>query len=197
MAGIEGKARFLNTLQDAHARGRAVAVYAEADDYQAYEVGMVEHADGSETVLLCLTPKGEPDGRRAIRTDDIVRVDCDNSYIRRLELLYQYRESIFEKDFRAHTLRTGADLHSQLLNAKDSNTIVHLVDASDYGPSGFVRHVGDDYVEIERIGNNGEPDGTSTILMGSICKVHLGRRQDQVLEFLYRYNYDLKRLLES
>ncbi len=196
MAGIEGKARFLNTLMEARERERAVAVYAEADDYQAYEVGLVEHVDDSETVLLCLTPRGEPDGRRVLRSDDIVRVDYDNAYIRRLELLYQYREAIFDKDFRPVSSR-GSDLVSQLTSAKETNTIVHLVDSGDYGPSGFVRQVGEDYVEIERIGANGEPDGHSTILLGSICKVHLGRRQDQVLEFLYRYNYDLKRLLES
>jgi hypothetical protein len=196
MAGIEGKARFLSTLRDAIEGGRAVAVYAEADDYQAYEVGFVEYADSSEIVLQCLTPKGEPDGRRALRTDDVVRVDADNAYIRKLELLYQYRDTVFDKDFRKGV--TGKlDLRGQLEHAKASNTIVHLVDSNDYGPSGFIREVGDDYVEIERIGTNGEPDGTSTMLVGSISKVHVGRRQDQVLEFLYRYNYELKRLLES
>ncbi|AIE86845.1 hypothetical protein [Fimbriimonas ginsengisoli] len=196
MAGIDGKTRFLNALREAQEQGRAVAVYAEADDYQAYEVGFVEYADSSEVILQCLTPKGEPDGRRALHTDDVLRVDADNAYIRKLELLYQYRDSVFDKDFR----KSGAgqtDLRGQLEHAKANNTMVHLVDSNDYGPSGFVREVGDDYVEIERIGNNGEPDGTSTILVSSIAKVHFGRRQDQVLEFLYRYNYELKRLLES
>jgi len=197
MAGIEGKARFVSTLQQAQHQERAVAIYSDADDYQSYEVGFVEYADMSEVVLLCLTPKGEPDGRRALRMDDIARVDSDNSYIKKLELLYQYRTSIFHNDFKPKPERQGGDLRSQLLAAKDSNSIVHLVDSNDYGPSGFVKHVGDDYIEIERIGSNGEPDGASTLLLGTICKVHIGRRQDQVLEFLYRYNHELKRLLES
>jgi hypothetical protein len=196
MAGIDGKARFLTTLRNAQEQGRAVAVYAEADDYQAYEVGFVEYADSSEVILQCLTPKGEPDGRRALRTDDVVRVDADNAYIRKLELLYQYRDTVFDKDFRKVS-GSRSDLRGQLEQAKENNTIVHLVDSNDYGPSGFVRDLGDDYVEIERIGTNGEPDGLSTMLVSSISKVHLGRRQDQVLEFLYRYNYELKRLLES
>jgi len=197
MAGIEGKARFVSTLQQAQQQERAVAIYSDADDYQSYEVGFVEYADMSEVVLLCLTPKGEPDGKRALRVDDIARVDSDNSYIKKLELLYQYRTSIFDNDFKRKSERQSGDLRSQLLAAKDSNSIVHLVDSNDYGPSGFVKHVGDDYIEIERIGSNGEPDGASTLLLGTICKVHIGRRQDQVLEFLYRYNHELKRLLES
>jgi hypothetical protein len=195
MAGTHGKAFFLKTLLAAQDSGQAVAVYSDSDDYQSYEVGFVEHADSGETILQCLTPKGEPDGRRALRTDDISRVDTESAYVRKLELLYQYRDSIFDKDFR--TGPEKRDMQSQLEHARNNNTIVHLVDDNDFGPSGFVREIGEDYVEVERIGANGEPDGRSVILMRSIAKVHIGRRQDQVLEFLYRYNYELKRLLES
>ncbi len=196
MAGIDGKTKFLQTLSEALGKSRAVAVYADADDFQSYEVGFVEHVDSEEIVLLCLTPKGEPDGRRAIRTDDVSRVDLDTAYTRKLELLYQYRDSIFDKDFRPAPAG-AASLRSQLEHAKQNHTLVHLVDSNDYGPSGFVHSVGDDFVEIERIGPNGEPDGIATILSAGICKVHFGRRQEQLLEFLYRYNFELKRLLGS
>lgn len=190
-------ARFLSTIRDAQDRELAVAIYTEGDDYQSFEVGFVEHADASETVLLCVTPKGEPDGRRVLRTQEIVRVDSDNAYVRKLTLLYQYRDMVFDKDFRPVPIKTGSDLISQLRHAFESNTIVNLVDTNDYGPSGFIRNLGEDYVELERISPNGEPDGLSTMLISSITKVHLGRRQDQVLAFLYRYNYELKRLLQD
>jgi hypothetical protein len=196
MAGTHGKAQFLKTLHTAIENGNAVAVYADSEDYQSYEVGFVEYADSSEIVLQCLTPKGEPDGRRVLRTDEVTRVDSENTYTRKLELLYQYRDSVFDNNF-----RTGpagkADLHAQLLHAHETRCIVHLVDENDFGPSGFLQEVGTDYVILERIGTNGEPDGKSMLLMDSISKVHIGRRQDQVLEFLYRYNYELKRLLEQ
>lgn len=196
MAGTHGKAKFLATLQEAIENNRAVAVYADADDYQTYEVGFVEHADASEVVLRCLTPKGEPDGRRAFRTDDIVRVDLDNAYIRKLELLYQYRDTVFDADFRSLPTAKG-DLRSQLEFARDEGVVVHLVDGNDYGPSGLVKAVGEDYVDIERLGPSGEPDGVATMLVSSISKIHMGRRQDQVLEFLHRYNHGLRKLLES
>jgi hypothetical protein len=197
MAGTHGKAQFLNTLHEAMENGVAVAVYADSEDYQSYEVGFVEFVDSSEIVLQCLTPKGEPDGRRALRTDDLTRVDTDNAYIRKLELLYQYRDSVFDKGFRAAPSSGKLDLRSQLLHAKEQRTIVHLVDDNDFGPSGFLYEVGEDYVILDRIGNQGEPDGRSMLLLESICKVHVGRRQDQVLEFMYRYNHELKRLLEQ
>lgn len=197
MAGIHGKSKFLAILLQAQTSQRGVALYADADDYQSYEVGFVEHADSHEVVLRCLTSKGEPDGRRAFRTDDVVRVDYDNAYIRKLELLYQYRESVFDRDFRPLPSAAKADLRSQLEFARDNGMVVHLVDGNDYGPSGLIRELGDDYVDIERLGPSGEPDGIATLLMETICKVHMGRRQDQVLEFLNRYNHGLRKLLEG
>jgi hypothetical protein len=191
-----GKARFVETLIKAQEKGNTVAVYADSEDFQSYEVGFVDYVDKNEVVLLCLTPKGEPDGRRALRTEDISRLDTDNAYTRKLELLYQYRDTVFERDFANGPDDGARDLRSQLERAREKGVMVHLVDSNDYGPSGFVTSVGDDYVEVQRIGSNGEPDGHSTVLMNGISKVHIGRRQEQVLEFLHRYNYGLKKLLE-
>lgn len=195
MAGIDGKSRFLETLRTACTDGKAVAVYSESEDFQSYEVGFVEHVSSSELVLQCLTSKGEPDGRRVLHMDDVLRVDADNAYTRKLELLYQYRDSVFDKNFASGPKGSRQDLRAQLLHAKETNVVVHLVDGNDYGPSGFVREVGEDYVELERVGASGEPDGKATLLMSHVTKVHIGRRSEQILAFLYRYNYELKKLL--
>lgn len=186
----------MGTLNDAQVKSRAVAVYADADDFQSYEVGFVEHADSDEVVLMCLTPKGEPDGRRAIHMEDVMRVDLDTLYTKKLELLYEYRQTIFDKDFRPAP-KGATGLRAQLEHARENRILIHMVDTNDFGPSGFVHVVGEDYVEIERIGPNGEPDGMAMILLTGISKVHFGRRQEQLLEFLYRYNFELKKLLSS
>jgi len=196
MAGSSGKSRFIQTLTQALEKGNAVSVYAEAEDYQSYEVGFVEHVDNYELTLLCLTSKGEPDGRRVLHMDDVMRVDVDNAYIRKLELLYQYRDTIFEREFRSGP-KGSADLKAQLLHASETNSVVHLVDGNDYGPSGFVREIGEDYIEIERLGPQGEPDGHATLLLSNIAKVHIGRRSEQMLEFFHRYNFGLRKLLDA
>jgi hypothetical protein len=190
-----GIVRFLQTLHEAQTGNAAVAVYADSEDYQAYEVGFVEFADAHEIVLLCLTPKGEPDGRRILRMDDVMRVDVENSYIKKLELLYQYRDSLFDKDFTDRPKGGKPDLHGLLVQALEDHHVVHLVDGNDYGPSGFVKDVGEDFVVIDRIGPHGEPDGIATLLLSNVSKVHVGRRTEQILSFLHRYNHGLKKLL--
>ncbi len=195
VASSNGIARFLQTLHEAQTASNAVAVYADAEDYQAYEVGFVEHADPNEIVLLCLTPKGEPDGRRVLRMEDVMRVDVANAYIKKLELLYEYRDSLFDKDFTERPRGGKLGLHAILSQAQENNHIVHLVDGNDYGPSGFVKDLGEDYVVINRIGSQGEPDGLATLLLSNVSKVHVGRRTEQILSFLHRYNHGLKKLL--
>ena len=195
MASSNGISRFLKTLHEAQLNGGAVAVYADSEDFQSYEVGFVEHADAHEVVLKCLTPKGEPDGRRVLRMEDVQRVDVDNAYVKKLELLYQYRDSVFDKEFAAHPKGVKPTLRTVLQQAQVTNQIVHVVDGHDYGPSGFIQELGEDFVVISRIGANGEPDGTATLLLSDVTKVHVGRRNEQILAFMYRYNYELKKLL--
>jgi hypothetical protein len=196
MASIGGQEKFRNALSEAQDKGRAVAIYSDLDDFQSYGVGFVEHTDSNEVVLQCLTPRGEPDGRTAIRMEHIVRVDVDTVYTKKLELLYEYRSTIFDKDF-LPSPKGATSLRAQLQHALERHVLVHLVDSNDFGPSGFVRAVGEDFVEVERIGANGEPDGIAAILIAAVTKVHFGRRQEQMLEFLYRYNFELKHLIGS
>ena len=192
---MDGKTGFLSALESARQEGRAVAVYSEGEGFERYEVGYVEEAGLREVALLCLTTRGEPDGRRAIRTDDVVRVDIDTAYLRKLETLYRFRDSVFSNDFPPTPSKPG--LAGQLAEAKQARIVVHVVDENDYGPTGFVRHVGDESVEIERVGPHGEPDGRATLLLKAVAKVHVGRRQEQAVGFLHHYNNDLRRLIEG
>ncbi|RYG48409.1 hypothetical protein EON79_04560 [bacterium] len=190
------KTRILQILIDAQASGRAVAVYSDSEEASGYEVGFVGHVDDHDVTVHALTNRGEPDGKRQYDIEEIVRVDIETAYIRKLELLYEYRDSVFDRDF-LKTSSGSQDLRSQLLAAMEAGTLVHLVDSNDVGPTGLVHAVGDDHVEIERIASSGELDGRTVILFDDIAKAHFGRRSEQVLGFLHRYNVGLKRLLES
>ena len=192
---MDGKTGFLTALEKARLENRAVAVYAEGEGFERYEVGFVEDAGLREVSLLCLTTRGEPDGRRAVRTDDVVRIDVDTAYLRKLETLFEFRDSVFSNEFPPTPEQPG--LAGQLTEAQRSRTVVHIVDENDYGPTGFVRHVGDESVEIERIGPHGEPDGRATMLLKAVAKVHVGRRQEQAVGFLHHYHSDLRRLIEG
>ena len=124
--------------------------------------------------------------------EDVIRVDVENAYIKKLELLYQYRDTMFEKGFSDRSKDSKPGLHGILQQAQDDHEVVHLVDGNDYGPSGFVKDLGEDFVVIERVGSQGELDGVATLLLSNVSKVHVGRRTEQILHFLHRYNHGLR-----
>ena len=193
MAYRDSESRFLEELRQAKAAGRPVAVYASTDSEGQYEVALIEHADEDNVSLMCLTREGLPNGRRYLELSAIDRIDTDNAYLRKIELLHQYSDAVLDKTFRPGP--PDPSLASQLRHAMETNTLIEIADKDDYVLNGFVRYVGDDYVSIERVNKQGIPDGESILRLEAIETVHIGQRSDQILEFLYRYNVDLKRLL--
>lgn len=193
MAYRDSESRFLDELRQAKTSGRAVAIYASTDSEGQYEVALIEHVDEENVALMCLTREGLPNGRRYLELSAIDRIDMDNAYLRKLELLHQYSDTVLEKTFRPGP--SDGALVTQLRHAMDTNTLIEISDKDDYVLNGFVRYVGDDYVQVERVTKQGMPDGESIIRFEAIETVHIGQRSDQILEFLYRYNVDLKRLL--
>lgn len=195
MADTSGRSKFLSALSRAQEEGHAVAIYAASDHDESYEVGFIHDVDSHDVTLNCLTSKGEPDGRRVYRLDDITRIDSGDAYVAKIELLYQYRDSVFEREFRPAA--PSASLKSQLTFAMEHRTVVYLTDGDDTGVAGFVAEVGEDFAQIQKINAKGEPDGESMMLFDAVQKVYVGRRNEQVLEFLYRYHYELKNLLDA
>lgn len=191
----DGKTAFLETLDKARQEGRAVAIYTEGEGFERYEVGFVDDAGNREIALRLLTTRGEPDGRRTVRTGDVARIDVDTLYLRKLETLYQFRDRVFADDFPSAPSTPG--VRGQLEAARDARSVVHVVDGNDCGPVGYVRGVGEASVEIDRIGPHGEFDGRATLLLDAVAKVHVGRRQEQVAGFLHGYHDGLRKLIEG
>ena len=193
MAYRDSESRFLEILRQAKGGHRPIAVYVDTDSEGQYEVALVEDVDDENVSLLCLTREGLPNGRRYLELSSIDRVDTDNAYLRKIELLHQYSDAVLDKTFRPGP--PDPSLASHLRHAMETNTLIEIADKDDYVLNRFVRFVGEDFVQIERVTKQGMPDGESVLRLESIETVHIGQRSDQILEFLYRYNVDLKRLL--
>ena len=69
-------------------------------------------------------------------------------------------------------------------------------DVKGNAATGFIREVGEDYVVIEALTQLGEPDGQCIINLEDVTRVQIAARDHQVRAFLYRYNFELRKLLE-
>ncbi len=186
---------FLEILQRALDEADPVAVYSDGSSVNDYDVGFVLQVGSSHLILSAITSKGEPDGRRFIRLEDVHRIDSKTSYLGKLRLLHEYKDAVFVSE----PLLVGdlSDMHAMLEAAKLSGSIVSLLDDEGYGPSGFVREVASDYVALQRINSKGSPDGVAVMMLEAIARLTMDTREEQVLGFLYRYHFELQRMIDN
>ncbi|HVT14178.1 MAG TPA: hypothetical protein VHE55_18090 [Fimbriimonadaceae bacterium] len=194
MASVRSK--FVTILQEAMEAGQVVSLYHQSHDADRFEVGFVDSVSATDVTLVCLTPRGEEDGRMAVRIEDITALEIDDPYSRKIQTLHSYRGSIFsrEEGFRASS--TSPSLEEQLLRAQEGGSVVTIEDASGTRFTGFVGELAEGYIEMKLLNQYGSPDGTAFLARHMLAKVDIGRREEQTRAFLYKIEHELRRLLE-
>ena len=186
---------FIELLQQAHDAAQPVAVYSSDSEANDYDVGFVEIVTKTHLILNAMTPKGESDGRHLIPLEHIHRVDSNTAYVNKLKLLHQYHDSVFTAG--PPPIGVATDMPAILEAAKESGQVVSLLDSEGFGPSGFVKDVAEDFVELQRLNSKGMPDGLAVVMLDAVHRITVDTREEQVLGFLFRYHYELQRLIDS
>jgi hypothetical protein len=193
VASVRGK--FFTVLQEAIDENRVVSLYHQSHEADRFEVGFVEAISRTEVTIRCLTPRGEEDGRTAVRIEDITALEIDDPYSEKIQTLHSYRGSVFAQDGpRASVDSPG--IEDQLLLAKDSNSVVTIEDVTGSKFTGFIMELNDAFIEVKLLNQYGGPDGTAYLARHMLVKIDIGRRDEQTRAFLYKINHGLKRLLE-
>ncbi len=190
------RVKFYEVLKQQQEKEKLVCVYHGDDGHDKFDVGFVESLTPDSLTLLSVSPRGEFDGRVVMHLDDLNRVETDDRYSRKIELLHQYKGSIFKTDDHVNPDAKTEDLHAQLQRAAEEQAVACVDDVKGNAVTGFIKEVGEDYVIVEGLTQLGEPDGQSIINLEDVTRVQIAARDQQVRGFLYRYNYELRKLLE-
>lgn len=183
----------MQVLRDAQELNKAVSVYHAAEgDSGRFEVGFVESISSSTVTLGCANSRGEADGTLVLRIEDLDVVEIDDAYTRKIELLSQFQGSIFKPS----DSQNADSFEGQLQRASDDHLILTAEDDRGHRFTGFVHEHGDDYFVLNLVNAYGAPDGQAVLQKGCIVKIEVDRRDEQVRGFLYRYHYELKKLIE-
>lgn len=190
------RSKFVSILQEAIDGRKVISLYHESHDADRFEVGFVEAVSRTDVTLLCLTPRGEEDGRMAVRIEDITALEVDDPYSQKIQLLHSYRGSVFNKDEGYIATATSPNIDEQLQQALDRGFAITIEDVSGTRFTGFVDELNDGYITLKLLNQYGSPDGTAYVARHMLAKVDIGRRDEQTRAFLYKVNHKLKRLLE-
>ena len=190
------RAKFYEVLKQQQEKEKLVCVYHGDDGHDKFDVGFIESLTPTTLTLLSVSPRGEFDGRVVMHLDDLNRIEMEDRYSRKIELLHQYRGSIFKSEDHVNPNARTDDLMAQLARAAEEHDVACVEDIKGNAVTGFVAEVGDDFVMIEALTQLGEPDGQAVINLDEVSRVQVGARDQQIRGFLYRYNYELRKLLE-
>ncbi len=190
------RSKFVTILQEAMEAGQVVSLYHQSHDADRFEVGFVDSVSASDVTLTCLTPRGEEDGRMAVRIDDITALEIDDPYSRKIQTLHSYRGSIFNREEGIRNSSRSPSLEEQLQHAQENGLVVTAEDISGTRFTGFVGELAESYIEMKLLNQFGSPDGTAYLARHMLGKVDIGRREEQTRAFLYKIEHELRRLLE-
>jgi hypothetical protein len=190
------RSKFVAILQGALDGAKVVSLYHQSHEADRFEVGFVESVSRTDVTMLCLTPRGEEDGRMAVRIEDITALEIDDPYSQKIQTLHSYRGSVFNREEGLRTNALSPTIEDQLLTAQDKGLVVTVEDTSGTRFTGFVNELTDGYIEVKLLNQYGGPDGTAFLARHMLGKVDIGRRDEQSRAFLYKVNHELKRLLE-
>ncbi len=190
------RSKFVSILQEALDTRKVVSLYHQSHEADRFEVGYVEAVSRTDVTLLCLTPRGEEDGRMSVRIEDITALEVDDPYSEKIQTLHSYQGSIYNREDGLRTTATHPSIEDQLQQAQDRNAVVTVEDVSGTRFTGFIAEQTDGYLEMKLLNQYGAPDGRAFLARHMLGKVDIGRREEQSRAFLFKINHELKRLLE-
>ena len=182
-------------LQRAKASGAPIAIYSNEADPSEYDVGLIDSVSRNHVAYRAVSPKGDFDGERIVYVESIFRIDTGSSYLEKMRVLNENLTLAYSSPL--ESLADEPDPESMLREAQRQGQVVSIVDRIGYGPKGFVREVGSDYVEVERLDLNGLPDGSVVVMLDMVERIVIGGRDEQALAFLYRFQVESKRLIDG
>lgn len=169
-----------------------IGVSLDQTDLEAFVAGYVRSIDDEAYSLLLIDPDGMEDGVHIGRLEDVEQFHLDTDYLRRLKLLHANIERVYHFTPAPHEYSVNELWLEALREAAAERMIVTVVDMNGSKERGFVKDVGEDYVELESIAEDyGIKDGIYIIRSEHIARVTIGSRRDQALLFAHKARYEI------
>jgi len=185
---------FRKVLLQARTARQLVQVFANPQNLEQSHVGFVRSL-GDDTLLLQeLTWEGEPDGTTAFNMREIFQVSQNTRKLRRVQLLNA--EGLHPSPDEETDIEEECNdcIETELTRAQELEQLVSLRVSTEHDYNqvgGFVRFVGEGYVQLEMITTAGEPDGMATLRVKDISCVMRDDRQHRAAMQYYRFREQL------
>lgn len=171
----------------------AIYTYNPSNDQSYFAVGFVRAVHEEDFTFEAISPGGEPDGIGVRKIEEIVRIEMDTRYLRKIRFLYENVHRAYPKAEPAQLRSPAASSTiSEIDTAKRSGEIITLQigpenDEGDVEVTGFVEEYDPHYLKLRMLNSDGERNGRCIVKIEDIYRLTRSCRSDQRLVFWHEH----------
>lgn len=171
---------FTTIIEKALKEGKIISIYDEQNNSNVFSAGIVKGFTKEEIIIKKLNKEGKFDGTMIMKINNIVRIQYDGVYEKKLQILstlkIENEIKEIEFDFNKHPIL------EILKTAKKYNKIVNIVIDEDANEIiGYVNSIEGDFLEINTITIDGFSDGITIFKISNIQRIDFDTIFDRYL----------------
>lgn len=172
-------------LQNARKKNTLIGIRTDREDWDESLIGFVTDLDDRSVTINELDKDGTLIGNTNILLIDIISLDFDDRYQRRLKLIHDSR-SLLDANSQVTIWRTGEHLSDQLNLLIKNGNIATLYFQEDNYVLGIVKAFDLNYILIHNVGVEGDDDGESCHLIDNLIGIKYSGIDEQKVSILYK-----------
>ena len=161
-----------------------VAIFANKENATSFAVGYINQLTENEVIILHVGLHGEYDGDSACYIDDIYKVETNNKYLNKLNVLKEWNVLDIPQ-----IKNIGKSCFETLIDTAINNNSIIAIGCNDLDEAiiGYINKYSDDIIMISQINEYGERDGDVTICIDGINRIVINDVECCEIEKLFRY----------
>ncbi|MDE6200501.1 MAG: hypothetical protein K2M47_01285 [Clostridiales bacterium] len=170
-----------NSLKELMKDKALCEIYTDIDDTSKFAVGYIIACDSDYTIVEMYDSHGHYDGIACFLTDTIFNVATKTEYLVALTKLIDYY-----KEKSSYSVESVADINKILSVIKSEKRIceIELCESGNSDISGYIDTFNDDVINVCKIGDYGQNDGTAVVSRHTISFVEFDSTDTVKLEIL-------------
>lgn len=176
-----------NTLTESINKGYILSIFSNRNQRGRCSVGLIEQVTSQHVVMKHISVNGQYDGYILRRLEDIIRIDINGQYEKRLQTLYLLQKQQHLDLFDKKVKRNGNLVKEFLTYSMGKRLVVSVcIDETEEQEDivGWVKDMNDTEVTISKISFEGYDDGETIFDICEIIKLNCDSLEERVLGLL-------------
>jgi hypothetical protein len=147
-------------------------------------VGFIVKVTDLDITINEIDKYGAMIGQTIINLDDILNIDVNDRYLKRLKFIYD-NKSIFDYNNRITIWKNNNELFSYIKKLIKEEIITTFFLEDDEYVIGIPIEVNKEYIKIKCVGDEGDDDGISYYLINNLIGLRYNSIEEQRIKILY------------